>query len=98
MEMNKGITVFVVQDWMGKELGRFTTLDGAEEFMTAIVSNDEQVKALVDEMERLEDAGAGAYELEMVELEMEEVETGIREDLYVYGYDKNGNEMPVEFG
>ena len=38
------------------------------------------------------------YKNATTEEEREEIENGIYEDLYVFGLDKDGNVVPVEFG
>lgn len=95
--INEHVVTFVLSDWMGKELGRYPTLDAVEERMSEIARNDAEVKALVHHIEQLEDAGESKIVIEVAELMLEEVEDGIREDLYVTGLDKYGEEMEIEF-
>lgn len=97
-ELNKGVVVFVLSDWMGNELGRYPTLDAVEERMNEIARMDDEVRALVHHIEQLEDAGESKHVIEVAELMLEEVEDGIREDLYVTGLDKYGEQMEIEFG
>ena len=96
-ELNKGVVVFVLSDWMGNELGRYPTLDAVEDRMNEIARMDDEVRALVHHIEQLEDAGESKHVIEVAELMLEEVEDGSREDLYVTGLDKYGEEMEIEF-
>ena len=85
MELNKGIVRFVLKDWMGNLINEYDTLDEAEEAIQGVMDNDGELQALKKSEVFSED-------------EVEEFEDGIREDLYIYGYDDEGNEREVEFG
>ena len=97
-ELNKGVVVYVLSDWMGKEMGRYSTLDAAEERIDEITRTDKEVRALNHRIDHLADMGNKEHEIEQLELLLEELTDGIREDLYIMGLDNNGNDIIVEFG
>ena len=97
-ELNVGVVTYEVQDWTSKVLGVYDNLDDAEERQNELVSNDEDVKIAhaylkIAVYQMVEDRV-----IKDIQNLIEDIETGIYEDLYIIGKDKDGKEVPVQFG
>lgn len=97
MDLNKDIVTFVIEDYAGNELGRYETLEELEDDMDKIVANDKEVKqakaylAMVDKY---------LYDPEIIESAEEaiiQLETLVREELFLYGLNKDNEEVGIQF-
>lgn len=86
-ELNRKVVVATVESWMGTELARFEGRNSA--------SN------AIEWRERAADTYASNDNGRKISTESEEYEeryNGQSDDLYLIGYDENGNNVGIEFG
>ena len=86
-ELNTSVVVATVESWMGTELARF---EGRNSSFNAI-----------DWREETANDHAGNDNGRKISNESEEYEeryNGQLEDMYIIGYDENGNTVGIEFG
>ena len=98
MELNKNVEVFVLEDWIGRNLGKFNTLDELEEEISNLEENDEQVLEAKSYLKMVDEWLNNQEIIESAELAVEELKTMVREELYAYGLDKNNNRIDIQFG
>lgn len=98
MELNKDVEVFVLEDWTGRDLGKFNTLDELEEEISNLEENDEQVEEAKSYLQMVDYYLNNPKIIESAELAIEELKIMVREDLYAYGLDKNNNRIGIQFG
>ena len=98
MELNKDVEVFVLEDWIGRGLGKFNTLDELEEEISNLEENDEQVLEAKSYLKMVDEWLNNQEIIESAELAIEELKTMVREELYAYGLDKNNNRIDIQFG
>ncbi|UDM72767.1 hypothetical protein [Vagococcus fluvialis] len=85
--MNANVAVATVEDWMSNELVRF---EGENSSWEAIQWKEQQAEAYA-----INDNGRA---IDIDSEEYEERYEGQSEDLYVIGYDVDGNQVGVQFG
>ena len=98
MKLNKDVAVFVLEDWIGNDLGKFNTLDELEEAISDLEENDEQVQEANSYLQMVDQWLDNPKIIESAELAIEELKIMVREDLYAYGLDKNNNSIGIQFG
>ena len=98
MELNKYVEVYVLEDWIGNDLGKFSTLDELEEEISNLEENDEQVQEANSYLQMVDYWLNNPEITESAELAIEDLKIMVREDLYAYGLDKNNNRIGIQFG